>query len=185
MNTVVTSKEEILKKSRELIREKGIRHMNIRAVASFCGVSVGSVYNYFDSKAELLGAVIESVWQDIFHFPEGEDMFYDTLACISWIYERMEYGSKLYPDFFTYHSVGFLQDEIAGGKKLMQKTWQHILDSLESVLCRDKKIRKDAFDEKFTSEKFADMLFSLMIAAMTRRDYDPSPLLTMVTRSLY
>ena len=88
MNTVVTSKEEILKKSRELIREKGIRHMNIRAVASFCGVSVGSVYNYFDSKAELLEAVIESVWQDIFHFPEGEDMFCDTLACISWIYER-------------------------------------------------------------------------------------------------
>ena len=43
MNTVVTSKEEILKKSRELIREKGIRHMNIRKVASFCGVSVGSV----------------------------------------------------------------------------------------------------------------------------------------------
>ena len=33
MNTVVTSKEEILKKSRELIQENGWASVNIRSVA--------------------------------------------------------------------------------------------------------------------------------------------------------
>ena len=51
MNTIVTSKEEILKNSRELIREKGWAAVSIRSVASACGVSVGSIYNYYDSKA--------------------------------------------------------------------------------------------------------------------------------------
>ena len=45
MNTIVTSKEDILKNSRELIREKGWTAVSIRSVASACGVSVGSIYN--------------------------------------------------------------------------------------------------------------------------------------------
>lgn len=34
---------------------------NIRIEAAVCGVSVGSVYNYFDSKAALVEAATESV----------------------------------------------------------------------------------------------------------------------------
>ena len=54
MNTVVTSKEIILEASKKLIREEGLNSINIRSVASACGVSVGSIYNYFDSKSELV-----------------------------------------------------------------------------------------------------------------------------------
>ena len=66
MNTIVTSKEEILKISRDMIQQQGWSAVNIRSVAAACGVSVGSIYNYFDSKAELMGAVVESVWHEIF-----------------------------------------------------------------------------------------------------------------------
>lgn len=66
MNTVVTSKEEILKNSRVLIQQQGWSAVSIRSVAAACGVSVGSIYNYFDSKADLMGATIESVWQGNF-----------------------------------------------------------------------------------------------------------------------
>ena len=65
MNTIVTSKEDILKASRELIQQQGWPAINIRCVAAACGVSVGSIYNYFDSKATLLGATVESVWWEI------------------------------------------------------------------------------------------------------------------------
>ena len=58
MNTVVTSKEEILKKSRELIQENGWASVNIRSVAAACGVSVGSIYNYFESKSALVSATM-------------------------------------------------------------------------------------------------------------------------------
>ena len=50
MNTVVTSKDEILRASRELIRQRGWSAVSIRSVAAACGVSVGSIYNYFSSK---------------------------------------------------------------------------------------------------------------------------------------
>ena len=88
------------------------------------GVSVGSIYNYFDSKADLVGAVVESVWCEIFHRPEDASVFRDTQACIIWLYGRMEYGSKQYPGFFALHPAGFAGEDPSDGKRRMQQAWQ-------------------------------------------------------------
>ena len=90
MNTVVTSREDILQHSRQLIQRQGWGAVSIRTVAQACGVSVGSIYNYFGSKAELVGAVVESVWQEIFRLPQGTESFADTAARVSWLYGRRE-----------------------------------------------------------------------------------------------
>lgn len=185
MNTVVTSKEDILKTSRELIQQEGWSAVNIRSVAAACGVSVGSIYNYFDSKSALVGATVESVWCEIFHRPKDGAVFQDTQACITWLYERMEYGCKQYPGFFTLHSLGFMGEDKSDGRRKMQQTWQHILEGLHSVLQQDTKVRPDAFTEQFTAEKFADLLFSLMLSALLRQDYDPTAVLEIVRRTLY
>ena len=67
MNNIITSKEDILKASRELIKENGLNAINIRSVAKASNIAVGSIYNYFKSKEELTIAVVGSVWFDIFH----------------------------------------------------------------------------------------------------------------------
>ena len=185
MNPVVTSKEEILKASRELIQQRGWSAVNIRTVAGACGVSVGSIYNYFDSKAALVSAVVESVWREIFHRPENERVFQDTLTCVTWMYERMEYGCKCCPAFFSLHSLGFMGEDRADGRREMYRIWQHILDELCAVLKRDTGIRTGAFTAEFTAEKFADVLFSLMLSAFLRKDYDSSAVLEIVRRTLY
>ena len=185
MNTAVTSKEEILKTSRELIRRQGWSAVSIRSVAAGCGVSVGSIYNYFDSKTDLIGATVESVWCEIFHRPEDDAVFQDVEACVAWMYQRMAYGCERYPGFFTLHSLGFLREDKTAGKQRMQQTWQHILAGLCSVLKQDVRIRPDAFTEQFTAEKFADVLFSQMFSALLRQDYDPSAVLEIVRRTLY
>ncbi|MBS4978123.1 MAG: TetR/AcrR family transcriptional regulator [Clostridiales bacterium] len=185
MNKTVTSKEEILKTSRKLIREQGCAAVNIRSVATACGVSVGSIYNYFDSKAALVGAAVESIWFEIFHRPDDAAVFQDTIACITWMYERMEYGCKQYPGFFTLHSLGFMQEDKSDGKRRMQQAWQHILDGLSFVLKMDSKVRKDAFNEQFTVEKFADVLFSFMLSALFRQEYDVEAVLEIIRRTIY
>ena len=58
MNTVITSREAILEMSRQLIRQQGWSGVSIRALAAACGVSVGSIYNYFYSKAALMAATV-------------------------------------------------------------------------------------------------------------------------------
>lgn len=185
MNTVVTSKEKILQTSRELIRQQGWSAVNVRSVAAACGVSVGSIYNYFASKTALVSAAVESVWREIFHRPEDKAVFQDAEACVCWMYQRMEFGCKQYPGFFTLHSLSFMREDKSDGKRQMQQTWQHILDGLCSVLKRDPKVRPDAFTEQFTVEQFAGVLFSLMLSALLREEFDPAPALEIVRRTLY
>lgn len=185
MNTTVTSKEEILKTSRELLERQGWSAINIRSVAAACGVSVGSIYNYFDSKTALVSAVVESVWCEIFRRPEDGAAFENTLTCVTWMYERMDYGCKHYLGFFSLHSLEFMGEDKADGRRKMHRTWQHILDELCAVLKRDTRIRADAFTKEFTAEKFAEVLFSLMLSAFLRQDYDPSAVLEIVRRTLY
>lgn len=115
MNLTATSKEDILKASRTLIQQNGWAAVNIRAVAAACGVSVGCIYNYFGSKTELVSATVESIWNDIFHRPEDEAVFRDTLACVRWMYRQLEYGCAQYPGFFTHHSLGFMHQGTADG----------------------------------------------------------------------
>ena len=93
MNHLATSKEDILAASRELIKENGWTAVSIRAVASRCSVSAGTIYNYYESKADLLGDTIESIWREIFFHTEDEQDFKDVAACVSWIYKRLEYGN--------------------------------------------------------------------------------------------
>ena len=185
MNTIVTSREEILKASRVLIQQNGWAAVNMRSVAAACGVSVGSIYNYFDSKTALVSAAVESVWNDIFHHPENGDAFQDTLSCIRWMYQQMEYGCQQYPGFFTHHALGFVQQDTDDGKQQMRQTWQHILDALCNVLRHDAKIRPNAFTEQFTPEQFAGILFSLMLSAVVQQNFDPSAVLEIVRRTIY
>lgn len=185
MNPMATSKENILQISRNLIQQNGWAGVNIRSVAAACGVSVGCIYNYFESKTDLLSATVESIWNDIFHHPEDEAVFQDTLSCVRWMYKQLEYGCQRYPGFFTHHALGFVQQDTADGKQQMQRAWQHILDALCTVLRNDTRIRADAFTEEFTVEKFAEMLFSLMLSALVRQDFDPSTVLEIVRRAVY
>lgn len=185
MNKIVTSKEEILQTSRKLIQQHGWSAVSIRSVAAACDVSVGSIYNYFDSKTDLVGATIESVWQEIFHKPEDKTIFQNAESSIKWIYERMAYGNQAYPGFFTLHSISYLHEDKSDGIQRMQQAWHHIIMGISEALKHDTNIRKDAFNDEFTADKFAEVLFSLVVSSLLQQYFDPSTVLTIIRRVLY
>lgn len=185
MNTVITSREAILETCRSLIKEKGWDAVNIRSVAAACGVSVGSIYNYYSSKSDLIAATVASVWFDIFHIKGSRTEASSFYEYISWIYHCMEEGEKKYPDFFTLHTVSLLGKEKEKGKEMMEQSWNHMKKGLLFVLEQDPHIRKDVFDSVFTAEKLVDMVFSLILASLLQKEYDCAALLEVIRRSLY
>ena len=79
MNKTATSRQALLEAAREIARRDGLGHISIRRTAAMCGVSVGTVYNYYPAKADLVLAVIEDFWKRVFHgglscdFTHGSD----------------------------------------------------------------------------------------------------------------
>ena len=170
MNKVVTSREEILEKSREIVLQYGLNALNIREVAKLCNVSIGSIYNYFQSKSELSAATVESIWTSVFHGSRREN-FTSTVSCIEWIFDSLKKGAEEYPGFFTMHT-GLQGDGNITGKDMMKKSWSHIQKGICEVIRNDKSIRADAFNEDFTPEKFCEVVFALIISAMQNQDFD-------------
>ena len=52
----------ILACARTMLLEQGIDHLNIRAVAAACGMAVGTVYNYYRSKDQLIASIMLEDW---------------------------------------------------------------------------------------------------------------------------
>ena len=67
----------------------------------------------------------------------------------------------------------------------MEQTWKRIQDGLYMVLMNDKNVRPQVFDEIFTPEKFVSIIFSLIISALARQDYDCGGILGMISRIIY
>lgn len=185
MNTVITSKEAILAASRRLIQEEGWAAVSIRAVARACGISVGSIYHYFNSKADLIAATVESVWCDIFRLPEGQPPFRRFTDCIEWAYESMRQGNERYPGFFSMHSLSFAGENRASGQAWMARSWQHIQDGFYTVLMGDERVNAAVFDSVFTPQKFVEIIFSLILSSLLRQDYDCGGIVAMAQRLLY
>ena len=185
MNPMVTSKEEILAASKKLMMEQGWAAVNIRSVAAACGVAVGSIYNYYQSKADLVGAAVESVWREIFPISESELTSKSFLECVEWFFQSMEKGSRDYPGVFTLHSMGFLGGDKAKGQQLMRKSWEHIKQNLYIVLVNDRNVRPGALQEPLTPEAFIEMIFSLLVSSMIKGEYDSAPIAELIRRSIY
>ena len=118
MNTQITSAEEILKAAQKILLEHGASALNMRAVAAACGVSVGSIYNYFPSKSALIGATIESVWTEIFRpFTSRCYTSFDDAATA--LLAALADGEGRYPGFFSLHALSFASGDKAEGRARM------------------------------------------------------------------
>ena len=130
MNPTVTSKEEIIAVCQKIAKERGLEAISIRSVASECGMAVGSVYNYFSSKSELLCAAIENIWKDIFHMSASQCAFSDFVECLNWLFDSVQRGSQMYPEFFSRHAMVFASEDQKAGHQMMEKYFRHLEEAM-------------------------------------------------------
>lgn len=82
--------QRLVAEARRQVKEGGYSSLTIRSVAAACGVGIGTVYNYFPSKDELLAQCMLEDWQqcvdNISAVSERSDHPEAVLRCI---YEQL------------------------------------------------------------------------------------------------
>lgn len=63
--------QKILASARTLLLKQGAEALTIRAVAAQCGVAVGTVYHYYEDKAQLMAHVMLEDWKTVLQQTEG------------------------------------------------------------------------------------------------------------------
>ena len=185
MNKTITSREAILSVGKEIIVQSGIQGLNMRDIAHKCGVSVGSVYNYFPSKGDLIVATIESVWTEIMHDSQGCDIRCSFAENVLSLFNNVQKGCKKYPSFFSAHSISVANLDKNKGREVMNRYFDHIKKGLLESLHRDQGIRKDVFSNQFTKPDFVDFVFSNIITLLMKEAKSCDFLLEIVRRTIY
>lgn len=184
VNTVVTSKEVIMKTCRDMVSERGLSALDMRSVAKACHVALGSLYNYFPSKDALVTATIESVWQDIFHMEQccEQKPFPEY---VRWIFDSVRQGTREYPHFFTAHSISVASSAKEQARKTMEQYFSHMKAGMAQSLRADPAVRRDAFSASFSESDLIDFVLSNLLTLLARQEDDCEVLLEVIRRVLY
>jgi AcrR family transcriptional regulator len=185
MNIAATSRQAILAQGRKLVMENGISAISMRSVAQACGVAVGTIYNYFPSKTELIAGTVESVWNDIFRTTEEAERLDRFTDAVQWVFDRLCQSRVTYPGFFTLHAMSFAPPDKSGGRQMMLDYFGRIKKYLLEILERDEAIKPGTFGEGFSPQSMIDLVFATVVSLTLRQEDDIQPLIGLLRRALY
>ncbi|MDD5953518.1 MAG: TetR/AcrR family transcriptional regulator [Oscillospiraceae bacterium] len=172
-------REKILDCARAIALSEGIEQISIRRIAGQAGVSVGTVYNYFTDKEELLLLLTEEYWQDVLQEMDSKIAEGDFCSQLSEIYT-------------------FLQEQVDGpGGSYMnsliarrndgQDRMRSMEQTLSSILSRRMEqsptVRKSVWDDAFTREQYSRFLV-VNLMALLRDQEDLSFFLKIVKKTI-
>ena len=169
MNTVITSKEAIMQVCRRIVTEKGLTALNMRLVADECHIALGTLYNYYADKDELVLDTVESIWKDIFHADQQcvtDISFSDYVADL---YARIRKGAQEYPNFLTGHSISIASAKRGEAKSAMEHTFAHMKTGMLEVLGADQSVQGNTFTSSFSQEKFVDFVLDSLLVLLVKR----------------
>lgn len=186
INPVITSKEEIMQICHRIASEEGLKSLGMRKVAKECGIAIGTLYNYFPNKEELLIATITSIWLDIFSLPVQEESSSPLLFSeyVEKVFENVRGRFRDYPDFFTAHSVAITESGKDRARKTMENCTKEIRNSLLSALRRDNAVSVNAFSESFTEESFTEFVMDSIILLLSHKK-SCSTLISVIKKVIY
>ena len=170
----------------ETAAETGEYHLaNIRRLAAVCGVSVGSIYNYFPAKSDLVAAVVGDFWREAIHgvpWPTEAIRFEEFVAMLY---------ARLYEHFQTFEQDWLVQlsamdrQERARSKQTEAQYFAHMRQGMLAVLAADETIAPGVWDDVLAPEALVELVFEQLLAGLRREKPDINVLLAILQRLLH
>lgn len=165
VNKSVTSRGQLLAAAKEIAYAQGLSAVNIRAVAAACGVAVGSLYNYFPTKADLIAAVIEDFWRGAAHretcAPRPGEAFPDYVGRL---YEELRVDLAAFRSDWLRQVSALGAEERQKGRALEERCFTHLKAGLLHALEGDPAAPRSG--PAAQREDFVDFVFSNMMALL-------------------
>lgn len=166
-------KDIILSAAKDLALKQGISKIDIRSVAKNSGIAIGTVYNYFPSKADLLVAVIEDFWDNAFASIDWQSFAYNHF------YDNLE---KIYNILYVFlnkfkenwlEQLAFLNtQEKLLGKQKQNEYFKKICHKIMLLMDMDDRLKKYTWTEAVSKEKMAEFIFDNMLMMLKKGNKD-------------
>lgn len=144
--------------TRKLLIEEGYGKLNVRRIASKCGIAIGTFYNYYKSKQEIVEEILKTEWNMMFRRVEqGSRADMSLIERLEIIYNELSVlMSDVHNIWFENSSLNIDKDELSRIKCQKQVLSKSLSNKILHLISTDEK-NKDY-------ELLADVICRLFIS---------------------
>ncbi len=182
----ITSRDELLETAYRIAGEHGLAALSVRGLADACGVSVGTVYKHFPSKADLSVAATELFFRRAFYdgfchiVPEESFLAYCRRlnAAAADVLERFR-------STWLKGAAALPQAEVRAAQAREGAQLEHILHGLEEVFDRDPLICRHSLPDGINGSAVCRLVLNTMLDDLRRNTAETPTLLWAFEQALY
>lgn len=198
-NRAVISKEQILDAAYDISVTQGLGALSIRSVAAACGVAVGTVYNSYPTKSDLVNDVVGRFWQqallDCMPAHAATDKDSEETAAINSPCNFVDFCRHL-ASKMTAALEEFRRDfldgltaldayDLAGARRREATSSNHVRQGLLFALNRDSAIKRERLTGPLEPNLLCDLVWETMLAAARSKKPLDETLFTLLSNTLY
>lgn len=125
-------REMILAQAKSIVQQEGMDQLTIRRVAAATGISIGTVYNYFPTKRELIVHLMEDYWNTYLYLIDQINSDYENF------FEKLPEMYRQLQHFVIAFKEGWLKNmtgkEGDGGLRYRMVFYDKVNKKLEAIL---------------------------------------------------
>lgn len=178
------NKDIILSAAKDIAASQGVTKMDIRSVAKQSGIAIGTVYNYFPSKGDLLVAVIEDFWEGAFSNVDWGSLTYnDFYNNLEMIYDLLYvYLHKFKENWLDQLSLLKTQEKLIGKQK-QNEYFKKIYSRIIALMDMDNGVKHYPWNDIVSKERIAEFIFENMLIMLRKNEKNMS-FLTMILKRI-
>ncbi len=185
-NKAVISKQHILETAYDLFRAEETSSLSIRGVAAACGVSVGSIYNYFPTKSALVAEIVEMFWRESLH----KEMFIATsdenfVTFCERLLEDLRATLEIFHREWLSKLMALDTESVGEIRRREEAAFVHIRRGLTVVIRNDKDIKLDVIGGEEGIDRLATLVWSTIVTSLEHGDESYRALFALIHEALY
>ncbi|MEF9865000.1 MAG: TetR/AcrR family transcriptional regulator [Oscillospiraceae bacterium] len=164
-------KQHILENAREIAIDKGVSNINMRDIAKASGVAIGTIYNYYPTKGDLIADIVAMFWQDAFANININLLHtMDFEANLEYIYfELLQFLNSFKSDWLSQLAM-LSKDEKNVGRAKEKAYLAQVYNIVLLSLNKNKAASLNYSDAE--REKLASLIFEIMLMMLREGEQD-------------
>ncbi len=165
-------RELILSEAKKILENEGYSQISVRRVAKECDIAVGTIYNYFPTKKELIIEMMTDFWEgyftDIKPILSSQDDFYMKLKKL---FSELARFIKNFREIWLHHELYSTPDYIETGLIRKNIYIDRLIGTIEELLIKEV-YHKEGI-KRFNPAKMASFILMnfITVAQMPYFDY--------------
>lgn len=154
-------REIILDQARDIVVNEGFGNLTIRRVSKNTGIAVGTIYNYFPTKDDLILQLMEDYWYSYFKEVERvHDSEEDMYKKLQLIFEKLSAFVDTFKEVWVKNvTMGYTEDSLTRKKSFNEK----LIRKLQTILLAEvEKGKINLTTESYATAKFIMLNFYTM-----------------------